>query len=150
MAWSKALVVKVLEKFFTFPVIKRCLEALWARAGRIQVSDLANNFFLVKFSDDTNYQSALFGGPWKIFDYYITVARWSLDFNDEEPIRKILTWVRLPKLPTRFFNHLVVERIGNHIGRTVRLDLATSEGARAMPESVWRSIFQDSVREIHY
>ncbi|CAN1130105.1 hypothetical protein LINPERPRIM_LOCUS13038 [Linum perenne] len=29
-AWSKALVVKVLEKSFTFPVIKRRLEALWA------------------------------------------------------------------------------------------------------------------------
>ncbi|CAN1129317.1 hypothetical protein LINPERHAP2_LOCUS5155 [Linum perenne] len=42
-----------------------------------------------------------------------------------------MTWVRLPKLPIQFFNWLAVERIGNHIGKTVRLDLATSEGARA-------------------
>ncbi|CAN1141094.1 hypothetical protein LINPERHAP2_LOCUS12263 [Linum perenne] len=89
--WSKALVVKVLEKSFSFPVIKRRLESLWARAGRIQVSDRANSFFLVRFSDDDDYQRALFKGPWKI----------------------------------------AVERIGNHIGRTVRLDLATSEGDRA-------------------
>ncbi|CAN1129318.1 hypothetical protein LINPERHAP2_LOCUS5155 [Linum perenne] len=89
--WSKALVVKVLEKAFTFPVVRRRLESLWARSGQIQVSDMANNFFLVRFSKDEDYQRALFDGP---------------------------CW-------------LAVERIGNHIGKTVRLDLATSEGARA-------------------
>ncbi|CAN1218194.1 hypothetical protein LINPERPRIM_LOCUS1264 [Linum perenne] len=89
--WSKALVVKVLEKAFTFPVVRRQLESLWARSGRIQVSDMANSFFLVRFSEDDDYQRALFDGPWK----------------------------------------LAVERIGNHIGKTVRLDMATSEGARA-------------------
>ncbi|CAN1141085.1 hypothetical protein LINPERHAP2_LOCUS12257 [Linum perenne] len=52
-------------------------------------------------------------------------------FNKDEPINTILTWVRLPKLPIHYFNNLAVTRIGNHIGRTVRLDLATTEGARA-------------------
>ncbi|CAN1179209.1 hypothetical protein LINPERHAP2_LOCUS34079 [Linum perenne] len=89
--WSKALVVKVLERSFSYPVIKRRLESLWARTGHIQVTDMSNAFYLVRFSDAEDYQKAAFGGPWKIS----------------------------------------VERIGNHIGRTVRLDLATSEGARA-------------------
>ncbi|CAN1176030.1 hypothetical protein LINPERHAP2_LOCUS32295 [Linum perenne] len=89
--WSKVLVVKVLEKSFSFPVLKRRLDSLWARSGRIQLSDMANSFFLVRFSDDEDYQRALFQGPCC----------------------------------------LAVERIGNHIGRTVRLDLATAEGARA-------------------
>ncbi|CAN1182671.1 hypothetical protein LINPERHAP2_LOCUS36103 [Linum perenne] len=43
----------------------------------------------------------------------------------------ILTWVRLPKLPIHYFNQVAVTRIGNYIGRTVRLDLTTTEGARA-------------------
>ncbi|CAN1272550.1 hypothetical protein LINPERPRIM_LOCUS14613 [Linum perenne] len=129
--WSKALVVKVLERSFAFPVIKRRLESLWARSGQIQVSDMSNAFFLVRFSEADDYQRAAFGGPWKIFDYYITVARWSPEFNEDAPIQKILTWVRLPKLPIHYFNPVAVERIGNHIGRTIRLDLATAEGARA-------------------
>ncbi|CAN1822935.1 hypothetical protein LINPERHAP1_LOCUS30163, partial [Linum perenne] len=78
-----------------------------------------------------DYQRAAFGGPWKIFYYYVSVARWSPDFNEEEPIKTILTWVWLPKLPIHFFNELAITRIGNSIGRTVRLDLATLEGARA-------------------
>ncbi|CAN1188710.1 hypothetical protein LINPERHAP2_LOCUS39492 [Linum perenne] len=73
----------------------------------------------------------MLSGPWKIFDYYITVARWSLAFNEDEPLGKVLTWVQLPKLPIHFFIHTTVNRIGNHIGRTIQMDLATSEGARA-------------------
>ncbi|CAN1836423.1 hypothetical protein LINPERHAP1_LOCUS34764 [Linum perenne] len=128
--WSKALVVKILERNFSYQTVKRRLETLWARSGSIQVSDAANSFFLVRFSDQDDYQRAAFRGPWKIYDYYISVARWTPQFNEEEPLEKILTWVRLPRLPIHYFNQLAVTRIGNHIGRTVRLDLATSEGAR--------------------
>ncbi|CAN1180872.1 hypothetical protein LINPERPRIM_LOCUS17015 [Linum perenne] len=34
-------------------------------------------------------------------------------------------------LPSHFFNRTIVNRIGNHIGRTVWLDLSTQEGVRA-------------------
>ncbi|CAN1759808.1 hypothetical protein LINPERHAP1_LOCUS7284 [Linum perenne] len=80
-----------MEKTFSFGAVKRRLESLWARTGTISVSDVANSFFLVRFSDDSDYQRAAFGGPWK----------------------------------------MAVTRIGNCIGKTVKLDLATSEGARA-------------------
>ncbi|CAN1187974.1 hypothetical protein LINPERPRIM_LOCUS32152, partial [Linum perenne] len=129
--WSKALVVRVLERSFSYSVIRRRLELLWERKDHIQVSDLSNDFFLVHCSESEDYRRAAFDGPWKFFYYYITIACWTSDFNEEEPIYTILTWVRLPKLPIHFFNHITVTRIGNHIGQTVCLDLATSEGARA-------------------
>ncbi|CAN1180942.1 hypothetical protein LINPERHAP2_LOCUS35052, partial [Linum perenne] len=129
-SWSKALVVKVLERSFSFGAVKRRLETLWARNGEIQVSDASNSFFLVRFADSNDYQRAAFQGPWKIFDYYFSVARWSPYFNEEEPLKTLLMWVRLPKLPIHFFNQVAITRIGDCIGRTVRLDLATSEGAR--------------------
>ncbi|CAN1247076.1 hypothetical protein LINGRAPRIM_LOCUS3351 [Linum grandiflorum] len=128
--WSRALVVKVLERSFAFPTIKCRLETLWAKHGQIQVTDASNAFFILRFSDPNDYQLAAFRGPWKIYDYYITVARWSPEFDETAPIRKILTWVRLPKLLIHYFNNVAVSRIGNYIGRTVRLDLATEEGAR--------------------
>ncbi|CAN1163721.1 hypothetical protein LINPERHAP1_LOCUS28748 [Linum perenne] len=129
--WSKALVVKVLEKTFSFLTVKRRIESLWAKSGNIQVCNLANNFFLVRFSEADDYQRAAFGGPWKIYDYYLAVSHWTPSFSEDEPIKKILTWVRLPKLPIHYFNKVAVSRIDDFIGRTVRLDLATSEGARA-------------------
>ncbi|CAN1177541.1 hypothetical protein LINPERHAP2_LOCUS33151, partial [Linum perenne] len=87
--------------------------------------------FLVRFSEATDYKRAGFDGPWKIYDYYITVAQWTPAYNEEKPIQKILMWVRLPRLPIHYFNRVAVSRIGNFIGRTVRLDLATAEGATA-------------------
>ncbi|CAN1121654.1 hypothetical protein LINPERPRIM_LOCUS2293 [Linum perenne] len=129
--WSKALVVKVLEKTFSFGTMKRQLESLWARAGSIQVSDVANDFFLVRFSNMEDYRRAAFEGPSKIFDYCIAVVRWSPNFNDDDPISSVFTWVRVPKLPIHYFNNVAVTRIGNCIGKNVRLDLATKEGARA-------------------
>ncbi|CAN1191316.1 hypothetical protein LINPERHAP2_LOCUS40986 [Linum perenne] len=89
--WSKALVVKVLERSFSFGAVRRRLESLWARNGQIQVSDVSNSFFLVRFADPEDYRRAAFEGPC----------------------------------------HLAVSRIGNYIGKTVKIDLATSEGARA-------------------
>ncbi|CAN1774824.1 hypothetical protein LINPERHAP1_LOCUS13107 [Linum perenne] len=75
--WSKALAVRVLKKSFSFLTMKRRLEILWARSGTIQMCDLANNFFLVSFSEAIDYKRAGFDGPWKIYDYYITVAQWT-------------------------------------------------------------------------
>ncbi|CAN1797710.1 hypothetical protein LINPERHAP1_LOCUS21390 [Linum perenne] len=89
--WSKSLVVKVLEKNFSFGAVKRTFDSLWAKNGAIQVSDIANHFFLVRFEHHDDYHRAAFRGPWKI----------------------------------------AVTRIGNCIGKTVMLDLATTEGARA-------------------
>ncbi|CAN1164265.1 hypothetical protein LINPERHAP1_LOCUS29052 [Linum perenne] len=88
---SKALVVKVLERSFSFGAVRRRLENLWARNGNIQVSDVSNSFFLVRFADPDDYRRVAFEGPWKV----------------------------------------AVSRIGNCIGRTVKIDLATSKGARA-------------------
>ncbi|CAN1826362.1 hypothetical protein LINPERHAP1_LOCUS31507 [Linum perenne] len=129
--WSKSLVVKVLERSFSFGAVKRRLESLWAKNGSIQVTDAANSFFLVRFADHDDYKRAAFGGPWKIYDFYFSAARWTPEFNEEAPLKTILTWVRLPRLPIHYFNHLAVTRIGNYIGKTVRIDLATTEGARA-------------------
>ncbi|CAN1139541.1 hypothetical protein LINPERHAP2_LOCUS11337 [Linum perenne] len=107
--WSKALVVKVLERNFSYQTVKRRLETLWARSGKIQDTDAANAFYLARFSDQDDYQRATFKGPWKIYDYYISVACLTPQFNEEEPLKKILTWVRLPRLPIHFFNELAVD-----------------------------------------
>ncbi|CAN1317817.1 hypothetical protein LINPERPRIM_LOCUS30577 [Linum perenne] len=64
--WSKALVVKVLEKNFSFGAVMRRLESLWAKNGNIQVSNIANSFFLVRFENPKDYQRAAFRGPWKL------------------------------------------------------------------------------------
>ncbi|CAN1774992.1 hypothetical protein LINPERHAP1_LOCUS13172, partial [Linum perenne] len=45
---------------------------------------------------------------------------------DEDPVKTILIWVRVTKLPIHYFNHVAVNLIGN----TIRMDLVTSKDAR--------------------
>ncbi|CAN1139370.1 hypothetical protein LINPERPRIM_LOCUS24092 [Linum perenne] len=115
--WSKSLVVRVLEKSSSYLTLKRRLGIIKAKGGHIQVSDLSNDYFLVRFYDVDDYHRATFHCPWKIYDYYISVVWWIPEFNEEDPIQTILTWVSLPKLPIHFFNHTTINRIGNHIGK---------------------------------
>ncbi|CAN1787565.1 hypothetical protein LINPERHAP1_LOCUS17702 [Linum perenne] len=91
---------------------------------------MTHNLFLVRFANEDDSAKAAFDGPWKIYDYYISVSQWSMSFDEDEPIKSILTWVRLPKLPIHYFNSMAVHRIGNYIGRTVQLDLATLDRSR--------------------
>ncbi|CAN1148730.1 hypothetical protein LINPERPRIM_LOCUS38285 [Linum perenne] len=92
---------------------------------------MANNFFLVLFWDVEDYQCSTFGGPWKIYDYYISVARWSPALSEDDSIGTIMPWVRLHKLHIHYFNSTTVNYIGNYIGKMIWMDLVTSEGARA-------------------
>ncbi|CAN1141197.1 hypothetical protein LINPERPRIM_LOCUS25337 [Linum perenne] len=63
-------------------------------------------------------------------------------FNEEEPIRSILTWVRLPKLPIHFFNHLpsLASAIAL-VGRSTWILPLLRVPLLAMPGYVWRWIY---------
>ncbi|CAN1777548.1 hypothetical protein LINPERHAP1_LOCUS14099 [Linum perenne] len=76
-----------------------------------------------------------------MYDYYITVARWTPEFNKEEPLRTIMTWVRLPKLPIHFFNTTAVtlrpkvQELGT-LGFTSRHKLDSCQTIAVPPEAV--------------
>ncbi|CAN1846266.1 hypothetical protein LINPERHAP1_LOCUS38153 [Linum perenne] len=70
--------------------MKRRLEFSWARVGSIQVADMANNFFLVRFSDEEDYTTAAFRGPWKIYElpiHYFNSVAVRLDLATKEGSR---------------------------------------------------------------
>ncbi|CAN0907638.1 hypothetical protein LINGRAHAP2_LOCUS24908 [Linum grandiflorum] len=46
-------------------------------------------------------------------------------------VKKILTWIQLAQLLLHYFNHLVVSRIAGHVGKSIRVDVATIVGERA-------------------
>ncbi|CAN1747834.1 Ubiquitin C-terminal hydrolase 12 [Linum perenne] len=128
--WKKALIVKVLGHRFPLTDIRSRLNSLWAKQGRIQVSDISNSFFAVRFTSQADYDCVLVKGPWMMHHYYLTVQRWQPFFNPNlENVWKTLTWVRLPDLPLEFFNEEAVLRIGNLVGSVVRVDLPKQEGA---------------------
>ena len=48
-----------------------------AHDGILDIIDLMDDFFMVKFSGYSNYEYALIEGPCTIYDYYLTICKWN-------------------------------------------------------------------------
>ncbi|KAI9120688.1 hypothetical protein K1719_007721 [Acacia pycnantha] len=107
------------------------LRQIWERKGKIDVFDLANDFYLINFQNKEDYMEALTGGPWVISDAYLSVARWRPEFSPKNAkIESVIAWVRLPDLPAPLFDKKFLLNLGNSIGKAIRLDIHTAQRAR--------------------
>ncbi|KAI9107084.1 hypothetical protein K1719_022612 [Acacia pycnantha] len=98
---------------------------------RLKLTDLHDDCFLVRFNDDMDYQNALLNGPWVIFGYYLHVQPWSPSFRPQEHvIDQIVGWIRLPKLPVRYYHKNIIRSIGSVFGDVIRVDYNTDSGDR--------------------
>ena len=61
--WTKALIVKVYGKSVGYSYLTFKLNALWKPSVRMDCVNLGHGFFLIKFSDDSDYDKVLRGGP---------------------------------------------------------------------------------------
>ncbi|CAI0443493.1 unnamed protein product [Linum tenue] len=64
-------------------------------------------------------------------DHYLTVHMWDKSFNPyRHEILSTMVWARLLDLPAHYFHPEAVMKIGKRIGKPIRVDHATSTGAR--------------------
>lgn len=68
----------------------------------------------------------LYDGPWTILGHYITIQRWKPEFRPlEESIKRIVAWIRISYFPIEYCEKHFLWRIGNKIGRTLKVDVHT-------------------------
>ena len=62
-------------------------------------------------------------GPWFWGRAGLFITPWFPDFDaNSMVVTKMPVWVRLPNLPLPFWHHLVLEDIGNLLGRFIKSD----------------------------
>lgn len=71
--WKEGLIVKLLGRKIGYKALESRLTQLWSKKGSINIIDLDHDYFLVVFSSYSDRFLALNGGPWLIFDHYLTV-----------------------------------------------------------------------------
>ena len=49
------------------------LKKLWNSVGGFDIINLDYGFFLIKFDEDVDRTSVVEGGPWMLFDHYLSV-----------------------------------------------------------------------------
>ncbi|KAI9116759.1 hypothetical protein K1719_012125 [Acacia pycnantha] len=126
------VVIKLLGRKIGCRQLRSQLQNIWKPAGQAKLIDLEDDCFLVKFQDDLDYQHALLTGPWVIFGHYLTVQPWSPAFKPQNHvINQIMGWIRLPKLPTRYYHKNVIRSIASVFGEVIKVDYNTDSGDRA-------------------
>lgn len=125
--WKLTLVVNIMGKKVNFRVLENKLNRDWAREGSIKIIDLPKGFFAVMFSAETDYNRALFEGPWMVADHYLLVQRWRPNFiNRAKKESKIAVWIRIPELALELYNLKFLTRLGSSLGNFLKMDQLTT------------------------
>ncbi|XP_061337015.1 uncharacterized protein LOC133284068, partial [Gastrolobium bilobum] len=90
-----------------------------------------NGFYVVQFSNKDDLLFALNGGPWIILGHYLSLRRWEPAFRpNAASVMKIAAWVRLPGIPLEYYDEAFFRRIGNWLGKMLKIDKTTNEHVR--------------------
>lgn len=121
--WRKAIIIKLLGERVGLNFLTGRLARLWHPTGEMEVIDLDHDFFIVRFSNSTDYQHVFDGGPSIILGHCLVIQQWKPKFIlSAGEIGKVAVWVRIPQLAIELYENHFLWRIGEHLGRIVRID----------------------------
>lgn len=130
-SWQQTLIVKVMGRRVGYAYLLRRLNTIWHPKSRMELITLDNDYFAVKFASEIDYEHAKYGGPWLFLDHYLIVKEWYPDFDPmTDKTKKMIVWVRFPGLPLEYYDNELLFRIGEKIGRPIRIDSTTSLTSR--------------------
>lgn len=73
----------------------------------------------------------LIEGPWFVVGHFLSARRWEPNFVPAESKLSItVAWIRLPQLPTKFYDRSILEQVGNSVGKLLKIDTCTSSTLR--------------------
>ncbi|XP_019192739.1 PREDICTED: uncharacterized protein LOC109187040 [Ipomoea nil] len=131
--WRKTLIIKVMGRRVGYAYLLRRLQTMWRPKANMDLIAIDNDYFLVRFGAVEDLEFAMFEGPWMIMDHYLIVQPWKPDFDPfADNTEKVLVWARIACLPAEYFNIIFLRKLGNKVGRSIRVDQATSLVSRGM------------------
>ncbi|GAU16899.1 hypothetical protein TSUD_368490 [Trifolium subterraneum] len=88
------------------------LNVMWVPSGEMEIIDLENGYFLIRFEDRTNVNRVFEGGPWMMLGHHLVVQRWQPKlFLKEDELKR----VQVPGLPIEYYDKNILWRIVNYI-----------------------------------
>ncbi|PHU14617.1 hypothetical protein BC332_15822 [Capsicum chinense] len=105
----------------------------WKRSVIIKSED----FYTVKLTLEESQKRILLEDPWFVASSYISTRVGEPNFvPSRSKVTSIVIWVRLPSLPTEFYDRSVLEKIGKRVGSLLKIDSCTSSFLRGRPADV--------------
>lgn len=111
---------------YVTPLFKNKIQEPWKPTEDFQLIDLGVDYYIIKIKKKENMYKAL-GSLTGIFFLLLDGNQTLL------PLKKrshSAVWIRLPQLPTEFYDGKILEKIGNEIGWLRKIDVCTSTTLR--------------------
>ena len=111
---------------------KKCLKTKWSLSGDFSLIDIGYDYYVTRFTNREGYKHVLMDDPWMIGDNHLVIRDWVPNFvPEEDKITKLMAWLRIPKLGVEYFHrHFLLNKIGQKIGRVLKLDSTTANMER--------------------
>lgn len=124
--WLRALIIKLIGKMLPYNFFVEHLRLRWQVQGEMEVIDIGNDFYVVKLSLLEERARVLSEGTWVIAGHYLSVQSWKSNFDPfQDTIKSMAVWIRLPFLPFEYYQPQLLFKIGNLVGKTLKVDWAT-------------------------
>ncbi|KAG5629777.1 hypothetical protein H5410_001494 [Solanum commersonii] len=115
---------------------------MWRVSEEIVLIDIGYDYYIVKFFKEENLllQRTLQQGPWFVNGYFLSIKRWHPNFVASETNEtESVIWIRLPELPTEFYDHSIL----------VQIDVCSSEVLRrSTQEFAWKYLLVSQYESI--
>ncbi|KAL2931445.1 50S ribosomal protein L14, partial [Bienertia sinuspersici] len=129
--WEWAIILKAMGKSFSREFLQKELSRLWQWQGYLELIATGKGFYVAKCPSWDVRSRILSGGPWSIQGAHIHVQYWVLGFKPSNAsIDKSPVWMNLPELPIELYEQSILQKVGDQIGSTIKIDANTLEGGK--------------------
>lgn len=102
--WRLSVFIKLVDRNIGYQLSLKKLHSMCKTQNQFALIDFSNDFFIVRLTNEKDYEITLFKGSWMIDDNYLHVQRWVPNFvTDEAQINKLLVLVRFHVLPLEYY-----------------------------------------------
>lgn len=97
--WGTSLIIKVFGRKIGYMYLLFKLQSIWKLSKEINLMDLGNELYLVKFKLEQNYSQVIHAGPWFKGRHFLNIRQWEPKFRSNHvECKQTAIWARLPKL----------------------------------------------------
>ncbi|XP_019232866.1 PREDICTED: uncharacterized protein LOC109213514 [Nicotiana attenuata] len=129
--WKMAVIMYVVRDTPSIGAVERFIAFKWNFVTKPKVYYRNEGYFVVKFSSIEERNEVLYSGPSTINSRPVITKAWAPDFDFEEEVLKTLPlWVKLPNLHLNCWGADSLSRIGSGLGTPIYADECTTKVER--------------------
>ncbi|XP_026396222.1 uncharacterized protein LOC113290847 [Papaver somniferum] len=123
--WRFSLIGRLDLVKLTMETVEASLRKHWDVKGIIQLIPLGKGFFIIKL-DNEDDRNMIWKGHWIVESQDSKLRAWEPNFNPEnQKITSAFVWVMFPGLSIEYWKEDIILKMGNKVGRDIRVDETT-------------------------